>query len=112
MGGHVDPVKIGLVGYGFGGRYFHAPLISSARECEFIGVVTSSAERRALMGSDYPGLDAFDSLAAYEVYRARLKSDPEARENFAQAEGQRLILREERNFVEAVDGTLGVPSTL
>ena len=60
----MDPVKIGLVGYGFGGRYFHAPLISSARECEFIGVVTSSAERRALMGSDYPGLDAFDSLAA------------------------------------------------
>jgi predicted dehydrogenase len=60
----MDPVKIGLVGYGFGGRYFHAPLISSARECEFIGVVTSSAERRGLMGSDYPGLDAFDSLAA------------------------------------------------
>jgi hypothetical protein len=58
------------------------------------------------------GLIAFDSLAAYEVYRARLKSDLEARANFALAEGQRLILREERNFVEAVDGTLGVPSTL
>jgi hypothetical protein len=26
----MDPVKRGLVGYGFGGSAFHAPLISSA----------------------------------------------------------------------------------
>jgi NIPSNAP len=58
------------------------------------------------------GLIAFDSLAAYEAYRARLKADPEACENFARAQAQRLILREERNFVEAVDGTLELPSTL
>ena len=58
------------------------------------------------------GLIAFDSLASYESYRARLKSDPEARENFAMAQTKRLILREERNFVEAVDGTFGLPSTL
>lgn len=60
----MEPVKIGLVGYGFGGRYFHAPLISSARECEFLGVVTRSVERRALMAAEHPGLDAFDSLEA------------------------------------------------
>jgi hypothetical protein len=54
------------------------------------------------------GLIAFASLAAYETYRERLKSDPEARQNFALADGQRLILREERNFVEAVNGTLNV----
>jgi hypothetical protein len=58
------------------------------------------------------GLIAFDSLAAYESYRARLKSDPEARENFAMAQTKRLILREERTFVEVVDGTFGLPSTL
>jgi hypothetical protein len=58
------------------------------------------------------GLIAFESLAAYEAYRARLRSDPEARENFAMAQTKRLILREERNFVEVVDGTFGVPSTL
>jgi hypothetical protein len=58
------------------------------------------------------GLIAFDSLASYETYRARLKSDPEARENLAMAQTKRLILREERNFVEVVDGTFGVPSTL
>ena len=57
------------------------------------------------------GLIAFDSLASYESYRARLKADPDARENFALAETRRLILREERNFVEVVDGTLNLPST-
>ncbi|HEV8234180.1 MAG TPA: NIPSNAP family protein [Gemmatimonadaceae bacterium] len=55
------------------------------------------------------GLIAFDSLAAYERYRARLKSDAEARDNFNMAQTKRLILREERNFVEVVEGTLGVP---
>ena len=51
------------------------------------------------------GLIAFDSLAAYETYRAALKTDPEARANFEMAQSKRLILREERNFVEIVDGT-------
>jgi len=58
------------------------------------------------------GLIAFDSLASYETYKARLKSDPDARDNFAMAQGKRFILREERNFVEVVDGTFGLPSTL
>ena len=58
------------------------------------------------------GLIAFDSLASYEAYKARLKSDLEARENFTMAQTRRLILREERNFVEVVDGTFGLPSTL
>jgi hypothetical protein len=56
------------------------------------------------------GLIAFDSLASYEAYRMRLKSDPEARENLALAQSKRFILREERNFVEVVDGTLGIPA--
>ena len=58
------------------------------------------------------GLIAFDNLASYEAYRARLRSDPEARENFEMAQTKRLILREERNFVELVEGTFGLPSTL
>lgn len=60
----MDPVKIGLVGYGFGGRYFHAPLIASAPECEFVGVVTTSAERRGLVAEEHPGVGLFDSLEA------------------------------------------------
>jgi len=58
------------------------------------------------------GLIAFPSLADYEAYRARLKLDPEGRENFAMAQTKRLILREERNFVEIVDGTFGIPADL
>jgi NIPSNAP len=56
------------------------------------------------------GLIAFDSLASYEAYRARLRSDPEAHANFAMAQNKRIVLREERTFVEAVDRTLGLPS--
>jgi len=49
------------------------------------------------------GLISFDSLAAYEAYRARLKADPEGRANFAFAQEKRLILREERTFLERVE---------
>ena len=58
------PVRFGLVGYGFGGRWFHAPLLAAAPECDFVGVVTGSAERRALVEQDHPGLQTFDSLEA------------------------------------------------
>ncbi len=57
------------------------------------------------------GLIAFDSLAAYEKYRTRLRSDPEALENFSTALTKRIILREERTFVEIVEGTFEVPTT-
>jgi hypothetical protein len=52
------------------------------------------------------GLIAFENLASYEAYRNRLKADPEARQNFTNVYNKRVILREERNFVEIVDGTL------
>ena len=55
------------------------------------------------------GLIGFESLAAYEAYRARLKSDPDCIANFEFAHSRRLILREERNFVENVAGTIGIP---
>jgi len=55
------------------------------------------------------GILAFDSLAYYEAYKVRLKSDPDAVANFEMAKSKRLILREERNFVEIVDGTFEVP---
>ena len=57
-------------------------------------------------------LIAFDSLASYEAYRTRLKRDSEGRENFAVSQAKRFILREERNFVEVVDGTFGIPAAL
>lgn len=56
------------------------------------------------------GLIAFDGLASYERYRGLLRTDPESRENFATAQKKRFILREERTFLEVVDGTFGVPA--
>jgi hypothetical protein len=58
------------------------------------------------------GLVAFDSLAAYEAYRTKLRSDKEAAENFMMAQSKRLILREARTFLEVVDGTFGIPSSM
>lgn len=52
------------------------------------------------------GLISFDSLAAYEVYRTRLKTDVEGLENFRMAQLMRFILREERTFTQVVSGTL------
>jgi hypothetical protein len=54
-------------------------------------------------------LISFDSLAAYEAYRTRLKADPEGAANFRLAEEQRLILREKRTFLRPV--TSDLPST-
>lgn len=56
------------------------------------------------------GLVAFDSLAEYEAYRARLRADAEAKENFSYAQEHRFILREQRTFTEVVESTFGVPA--
>jgi len=44
----------------------------------------------------------FESLAAYETYRARLRSDDKSIANFSFAEREKLILREERVFLRPV----------
>ena len=51
-------------------------------------------------GSNYEawGLISFDSLAAYETYRARLRADDEGARNFFWAQ--------EKRFVQGVTGTL------
>jgi len=45
---------------------------------------------------------AFESLAAYEAYRARLRQDAEAVANFNFAEENKFILAEERTFLRKV----------
>ena len=49
------------------------------------------------------GLVGFESLAAYEAYRTRLRTDAGSRANFATAQEQHFILREERTFCENVE---------
>jgi len=55
-------MRIGLVGYGHGGRFFHAPLIATLPGATFVGVVTRSPERRQQLSTDLPGVKAFDSI--------------------------------------------------
>lgn len=56
------------------------------------------------------GLIGFDSLAAYESYRARLRTDSEAQVNFTMAQSRRFILREERTFLTVAAGTFELPA--
>jgi NIPSNAP len=47
-------------------------------------------------------LISFESLAAYEAYRARLRGDAEGMANFNFAEEHKFILAEERTFLRKV----------
>jgi hypothetical protein len=44
----------------------------------------------------------FDSLAAYEVYRKKLRVDPASVANFEFAQREKFIVREEREWLEPV----------
>jgi NIPSNAP len=58
------------------------------------------------------GLIKCESLAAYEAYRARLKGDAAAQENFRFAQTHRFILQEERTFLELIEETFALPPAL
>jgi hypothetical protein len=47
-------------------------------------------------------LISFENLAAYEIYRTRLRGDGEGMVNFGFAEENRFILAEERTFLRRV----------
>ena len=46
---------------------------------------------------------SFESLAAYEAYRARLRADPDGAATFQFAEKERFILAEERTFLRKLE---------
>ena len=52
------------------------------------------------------GIIGFESLAAYEGYRRRLKGDADGAANFKTAQDKKFILREQRTFLRAVPSTL------
>lgn len=57
-----DRVRIGLVGYGLGGRAFHAPLITSTPDLDLVGVLTNDAGRTAQLSEDHPAVPAVGDL--------------------------------------------------
>ena len=60
----MDKVRIGLVGYGIGGRAFHRPFLLDAEGVELVGVVARSADKRDQLAEDLPGVAVHDSLRA------------------------------------------------
>lgn len=55
------------------------------------------------------GIYHIPSLAAYETYRARLAADPLGRENYAFAQREKFLLREDRTFLKLVSTPHGEP---
>ncbi|TPE50829.1 Gfo/Idh/MocA family protein [Amaricoccus solimangrovi] len=57
-------MRIGLVGYGTGGRHFHAPFIAAAEGVELAGVVARAPATIAKVEADLLGTPVYPSLAA------------------------------------------------
>ena len=55
-------MRLGLVGYGNGGRHFHAPFLETARGIEIAGVVARAEATRAAAREDLPGVPIHASL--------------------------------------------------
>ncbi|WP_299776935.1 NIPSNAP family protein [uncultured Roseobacter sp.] len=56
------------------------------------------------------GLYNIPSLAAYEEYRARLADDPLGCENYAFAQSEKFLLREDRTFLTLASAPHGEPT--
>ena len=56
-------MRIGLVGYGTGGKNFHSPYIEAASDCELVGIVARAPATVAQAQADWPGMPLFGSLA-------------------------------------------------
>ena len=57
-------MRIGVVGYGTGGRHFHVPFIQAAQGVELAGVVARAPQTIATVKSDLPDVPIYPSLAA------------------------------------------------
>jgi predicted dehydrogenase len=56
----VDALRVALVGYGLGGRAFHAPLIAVTPGLRLVTIVTANSERRAQARADFPDTNIID----------------------------------------------------
>ena len=56
------------------------------------------------------GIYTIESLAAYEAYRERLTADPLGQENYAFAQREKFLLREDRTFLKLASAPHGVRS--
>ncbi len=101
-------MRLGLVGYGVGGRYFHAPFVAAAQGVELAGVVTRSPDRRTELAADFPGVPAYDSLAdllAAGVDAVTITTPPHTRRELVlQAIAARVPTIADKPFAPDADG--------
>lgn len=57
------PMRIGLVGYGTGGKHFHAPFMMAAEGVELTGIVARAPATIQSVREDFPDLPVFASLS-------------------------------------------------
>jgi predicted dehydrogenase len=57
-------MRVGVVGYGTGGRHFHAPFIAAAEGVELAGIVARAPATIARARADLPGVPIYASLTA------------------------------------------------
>jgi len=55
-------MRIGLVGYGTGGRHFHAPFIEAAKGVELAGIVARAPATIERVRADFPDVPIYKSL--------------------------------------------------
>lgn len=56
-----EEVRVGLIGYGLGGRSFHAPVIAATPGMRLAAIVTANAERQGLARAEHPGARIVDT---------------------------------------------------
>ena len=55
-----DEVKVGIIGYGIGGRVFHAPLIAATSGLRLTAIVTANTDRALQARAEHPGAAVLD----------------------------------------------------
>ena len=100
--------RVGLVGYGLGGKVFHAPLIAATPGLELAAIVTGDPDRRAHAQERYPHAGAFGALED-------MLADPAALDLIVVASPNRTHVAHARAALEAglpviVDKPLGSPT--
>lgn len=56
-------LRVGVVGYGTGGRHFHTPFIDAAKNCKLTGIVARAPATVAAAQADWPDTPIYASLA-------------------------------------------------
>jgi predicted dehydrogenase len=56
-------LRVGVVGFGTGGRHFHTPFIDAAKNCKLSGIVARAPDTIAAAKADWPATQIYASLS-------------------------------------------------